>query len=45
VVLLTKFVGRQLLGIPTEMVGASIFGIASLTDWAGAVIWRVAASE
>src|SRR3954466_9140885 len=34
VVLLTKFVGRQILGIPTEVVGAGIFALASLTDWA-----------
>src|SRR5262249_50186497 len=33
VVLLTKFEGRQILGVPTEFVGAAIFGLASLTDW------------
>src|SRR5262245_13579086 len=33
VVLLTKFEGRQILGAPTELVGAAIFGLASLTDW------------
>jgi CDP-diacylglycerol--glycerol-3-phosphate 3-phosphatidyltransferase len=33
VVLLTKFEGRQILGVPKEIVGAAIFGIASLTDW------------
>ena len=33
VVLLTKFEGRQILGIPKEIVGAAIFGLASLTDW------------
>ena len=33
VVLLTKFEGRQILGIPSEIVGAAIFGLASLTDW------------
>jgi CDP-diacylglycerol--glycerol-3-phosphate 3-phosphatidyltransferase len=33
VVLLTKFEGRQILGFPTELVGAAIFGLASLTDW------------
>jgi CDP-diacylglycerol--glycerol-3-phosphate 3-phosphatidyltransferase len=32
VVLLTKFEGRMILGIPKELVGAAIFGIASLTD-------------
>src|SRR3954452_225991 len=34
VVLLTKFEGRQILGIPKEFVGAAIFALASLTDWA-----------
>lgn len=33
VVLLTKFEGRQILGVPKEIVGAAIFGLASLTDW------------
>jgi CDP-diacylglycerol---glycerol-3-phosphate 3-phosphatidyltransferase len=33
VVLLTKFEGRMILGIPKELVGAGIFGLASLTDW------------
>ena len=33
VVLLTKFDGRSILGVPNEIVGAAIFGIASLTDW------------
>ena len=33
VVLLTKFEGRVILGIPKELVGAAIFGVASLTDW------------
>jgi CDP-diacylglycerol--glycerol-3-phosphate 3-phosphatidyltransferase len=33
VVLLTKFEGRVILGIPKEVVGAAIFGLASLTDW------------
>jgi CDP-diacylglycerol--glycerol-3-phosphate 3-phosphatidyltransferase len=32
-VLLTKFEGRLVLGIPVELVAAAIFGIASLTDW------------
>jgi CDP-diacylglycerol--glycerol-3-phosphate 3-phosphatidyltransferase len=32
-VLLTKFEGRVVLGIPVELVAAAIFGIASLTDW------------
>jgi CDP-diacylglycerol--glycerol-3-phosphate 3-phosphatidyltransferase len=33
VVLLTKFEGRLVLGLPKEMVAAAIFGLASLTDW------------
>jgi CDP-diacylglycerol--glycerol-3-phosphate 3-phosphatidyltransferase len=33
VVLLTKFEGRQVLGIRKELVAAAIFGVASLTDW------------
>ena len=33
VVLLTKFEGRQIFGVPNELVGAAIFAIASLTDW------------
>lgn len=33
VVLLTKFEGRQILGVPKELVAAAIFGLASLTDW------------
>jgi CDP-diacylglycerol--glycerol-3-phosphate 3-phosphatidyltransferase len=33
VVLLTKFEGRHILGVPKEIVGAAIFGLASLTDW------------
>src|SRR5437773_9842039 len=33
VVLLTKFQGRLILGVPKELVGAAIFGLASLTDW------------
>jgi CDP-diacylglycerol--glycerol-3-phosphate 3-phosphatidyltransferase len=40
VVLLTKFEGRQILGIPTERVGAGIFGLASLTDWADGYLAR-----
>ena len=32
VVLLTKFEGRQILGVPNEIVGAAIFGLGSLTD-------------
>jgi CDP-diacylglycerol--glycerol-3-phosphate 3-phosphatidyltransferase len=33
VVMLTKFEGRLVLGLPVELVAAAIFGIASLTDW------------
>jgi CDP-diacylglycerol---glycerol-3-phosphate 3-phosphatidyltransferase len=33
VVLLTTFEGRMILGVRKELVGAAIFGIASLTDW------------
>jgi CDP-diacylglycerol---glycerol-3-phosphate 3-phosphatidyltransferase len=33
VVLLTKFDGRQIFGVPEEIVGAAIFGLASFTDW------------
>lgn len=40
VVLLTKFEGRQILGVPTEIAGAAIFGIASLTDWADGYLAR-----
>src|SRR5262245_6173907 len=33
VVLLTKFEGRLIFGIPKEVVGAAIFAVASMTDW------------
>jgi CDP-diacylglycerol--glycerol-3-phosphate 3-phosphatidyltransferase len=33
VVLLTKFDGRQIFGVPKEVIGAAIFALASLTDW------------
>jgi CDP-diacylglycerol---glycerol-3-phosphate 3-phosphatidyltransferase len=33
VVLLTKFEGHLILGVRKELVGAAIFGLASLTDW------------
>ncbi len=33
VVLLTSFDGRQVFGVSNEMLGAAIFGLASLTDW------------
>ncbi len=32
-VLLTKFEGRLVMGLPVELVAAGIFGVASLTDW------------
>ena len=40
VVLLTKFEGRQILGVPKEIVGAIIFAVASLTDWADGYLAR-----
>src|ERR1700730_5255620 len=40
VVLLTQFEGRLILGVPKEIVGAAIFGIASLTDWADGYLAR-----
>lgn len=40
VVLLTEFEGRQILGIPKEIVAAAIFAIASLTDWADGYLAR-----
>jgi CDP-diacylglycerol--glycerol-3-phosphate 3-phosphatidyltransferase len=33
VVLLTKFEGRMIFGVRKELIGAAIFGVASLTDW------------
>ena len=33
VVLLTQFEGRLILGVRKELVGAAIFGLASITDW------------
>lgn len=40
VVLLTKFEGRQILGIRKELVAAAIFGIAALTDWLDGYVAR-----
>src|SRR6266446_8669957 len=40
VVLLTKFEGRQILGVPNEIVGAALFALASLTDWAAGYLAR-----
>jgi CDP-diacylglycerol--glycerol-3-phosphate 3-phosphatidyltransferase len=40
VVLLTKFEGRLVLGLPKDLVGAAIFGLASLTDWLDGYVAR-----
>src|SRR5919205_4573120 len=40
VVLLTKFEGRMILGVRKELVGAAIFGLASLTDWLDGYVAR-----
>ena len=40
VVLLTEFEGRQIFGVPKELAGAAIFGLASLTDWLDGYIAR-----
>jgi CDP-diacylglycerol--glycerol-3-phosphate 3-phosphatidyltransferase len=40
VVLLTEFEGRRILGLPKELVGAGIFGVASITDWLDGYIAR-----
>jgi CDP-diacylglycerol--glycerol-3-phosphate 3-phosphatidyltransferase len=40
VVLLTKFEGQLILGVPKEIVGAAIFALASLTDWADGYVAR-----
>jgi len=40
VVLLTEFEGRQIAGVSKELVGAAIFGLASLTDWLDGYIAR-----
>ena len=39
-VLLTKFEGRLVMGLPVELVAAAIFGLASLTDWLDGYIAR-----
>jgi len=39
-VLLTEFEGRMIFGVPKEIVGAAIFGLASLTDWADGYLAR-----
>ena len=33
VVLLTQFAGHEIFGVPKELIGAGIFGVASFTDW------------
>src|SRR6476661_8029194 len=33
VVLLTQVAGREIFGVPKELLGAAIFAIASITDW------------
>ena len=33
VVLLTRFEAQLIFGVPTEVVGAAIFGLAAFTDW------------
>lgn len=40
VVLLTEFEGRRIFGVAKELVGAAIFGLASLTDWLDGYIAR-----
>jgi CDP-diacylglycerol---glycerol-3-phosphate 3-phosphatidyltransferase len=40
VVLLTKFEGRMIFGVRKELVGAAIFGLASLTDWLDGYVAR-----
>jgi len=40
VVLLTKFEGHLIFGIRKELVGAAIFALASLTDWADGYLAR-----
>src|SRR3954451_10194502 len=40
VVLLTKLKGPLILGLPKDVVGALIFGVASLTDWADGYLAR-----
>ncbi len=33
VVLLTRFEAQLILGVPKEVIGAAIFGLAAITDW------------
>ncbi|MBI1873820.1 MAG: CDP-diacylglycerol--glycerol-3-phosphate 3-phosphatidyltransferase [Acidobacteria bacterium] len=40
VVLLTKFEGRLIFGVRKELIGAAIFGLASLTDWLDGYVAR-----
>jgi CDP-diacylglycerol---glycerol-3-phosphate 3-phosphatidyltransferase len=40
VVLLTNFDGKNIYGVPTELVGAAIFAVASITDWVDGYLAR-----
>jgi len=40
VVLLTKPEGRMFFGVPTQLLGAAIFGVASFTDWLDGYVAR-----
>ncbi len=40
VVLLTKFEGHLILGVRKELIGAAIFALAALTDWADGYLAR-----
>ena len=45
VVLLTKFEGRQILGVPKEIVGAAIFGARRRSPTGSTATWPAAASR
>ena len=40
VVLLTRFEGHRVMGVPKELIGAGIFAVASLTDWLDGYVAR-----